>query len=126
MNKISSAEQAISALMKLKARSIPIRVNLSFPHTVFSFTGLITSIDKEGLEIVYPQQSELKWDFAAPRFHIAPLSKFGFGGQLDEGESAISLTLSIVRLDQPDDPRPVRIHLHSEWPPPSEHSKKVH
>jgi hypothetical protein len=110
-NNISSADEAMLALMKVKAKSIPVRVNIAFPSAAFSFEGLVTAVDPSGLQI---------WG-VGPRpalFRIAPLSAFSFFGEFDEGTFIISLVLAITRHGLPiEDQQSAHFHLYAEWPP---------
>jgi hypothetical protein len=111
--KISSAADAISALVKLKARSVPVRVNVSFPCTGLAFEGLLSAVDESRIEL---------WGIGAEHnpsagwFRIAPLSFFDFMGQLDEGENAISFHLTAFKKGTFENLDLPRITLNAEWP----------
>jgi hypothetical protein len=115
-NKISSAVDAIPALMVLKAKSVPVRVNVSFPNTALSFEGKVIGIDETSLQISGVTHGR---DFSAPLFRISPLSKFAFRGEWRLGEHAVSLALLIGRVETMDDPHAFKIHISAEWPPGS-------
>jgi len=108
--------------MKLKARSVPVRVNISFPCTGFSFEGLVSVADEFGIQI---------WGIGADHspsagwFRIAPLSFFGFTGELNEGESAISFHLCAFKKGAFNNLDIPRIELRAEWPRISEYPDKL-
>jgi hypothetical protein len=106
-NKISSADEAIPVLMKLKAKSLSVRVNLSMSNVGLSFEGVVTNVDPSGLMIVGVDPKIGR----APLLRLAPLSTFAFLGEWDETDLGISLNLMVMRADLLDRAEAARIHL---------------
>jgi hypothetical protein len=117
-NKISSAEEAISALTKLQSRSVPVRVNFGFPNGGVSFGGKVARIDESRLLVTGLGRER---DFDAPYLTLGPLKNFTFSGEMIEGHSFLTLTLAIMRRGQEDNIEAFRIHISAEWPVAFQH-----
>jgi hypothetical protein len=117
-NKISSADEAISALTRLQSRSIPVRVNFSFPNGGVSFGGRVVRID-ESLLLITGFGREREFD--APHLTLGPLKNFAFLGEIIEGHSVLALTLAIMRRGQENNVEAFRIHITAEWPVAFQH-----
>lgn len=112
--RISSAEDAISALKKFKSRSAVIRVGFSFANGGLGFEGRVLAIDDSILQITGAAKTR---DFTAPLLTLGPLEKFTFSGELIEKDSAFSLLLLIKRQASEE----IHVHLSGEWPVTLQH-----
>jgi hypothetical protein len=108
-NKISSAQDAISALMKLKQKSVPVRVNISFPHTIFSFEGEVIGADLEVVQVELVCNGK-----EAALFRIAPIRYFDFIGGFADTQDTSNFYLTIVRKGKFSDLNVPRITLNAQ------------
>lgn len=110
-NKISSAEQAIEALIKLKTRDASVRVEFGAWCVNFSLDGHIADVDSDILEV----RAQLESGGAPVCFTLSGLRVSRFEGDFREDETGMFLWLDITRpqIDRPDDA--IRVHITGSW-----------
>jgi hypothetical protein len=110
-NKISSADEAMDALMKFKSKGASVRVDFTLQFVSLSFEGYLGELDESALEV-----------FVAPHFEqtpsslrLAALQLARFDGDFREDESSMFLSLMITRpaMDQLNDF--YRFHIRADW-----------
>jgi hypothetical protein len=119
-NKISSAEEAISALNSIQEMSTTISVNLAFPNTCFSIHGKVIGVDESALQI-----SAIVGNDLLGTYQISPLSEFDFIGGFHDAEDVIHFYLAIVRKGKFDQLEIPRTNLSAQWPKTIGQSKSV-
>lgn len=113
-NRISSAEQAIEALMKLKSRSVPVRVRFSWLYASFSFEGYVTELDNLTLRI----EGTGVGGVAAPELVLGTLAASSFAGETGEDDSGAFVRLLITRPASSDKEIDLyRFLIEGEWQP---------
>jgi len=110
-NKISSAVEAIAALMKLRSRDASVHVDFAAMYLGFSFDGHISDLDDGTLTVT----AVLESGDAPVSFTMAGLQASRFDGDFREDETGIFLLLDITRprIDPSSDA--IRIHIRGSW-----------
>jgi hypothetical protein len=97
-NKISSADLAIEALMKLRSKSVPVRVAFACPYTEFSFEGYIEEVGGFALKVRgKPNDAVEEREQRLPELVISFLRESSFDGDLEEDDFRLRLRLLITR-----------------------------
>jgi hypothetical protein len=109
-NRISSLEDAISLLIRLRDRSIPIWVAVSFPGGGIGFSGTLSFVDPSSFSISARSEN-------GGSLRLSPLSNWGFFGEFEEFDADIYFFLSLVKRDEPENIALARIHLESRTTP---------
>ena len=97
-NRISSAEQATDALMRVRSKSARVHVRFACQRASFTFSGFIGQVGKASLEIlghstIDDNAEEL---LEAPKLVLSLLGAI-FLGEISESNDRLSLDLAISR-----------------------------
>jgi hypothetical protein len=97
--------------MKLKSKSVLVRVEFQFLYASFSFEGYIADLDWMTLRIKGIALDEM----GAPELVLSALSQSTFSGELREEDERIALTLLISRPSPEGKPDAFRFFIEGEW-----------
>lgn len=97
--------------MKLKSKSVLVRVEFQFLYASFSFEGYIADLDNLTLRIKGSALDET----GAPTLVLGALAASAFSGELREEHEEISLRLIISRPSPEGKPDAFRFLIEAEW-----------
>lgn len=110
-NKISSAEQAKEALIKLKSKGALLSVDFTMLFTSFSFEGYITDFDGSTLMLAASSLGKEN----PPTLTLAAWEISNFDGDFREDESEMFLRLMVTRPIGNGSGDFFRFHLRGYW-----------
>lgn len=100
--------------MKLKSRSVPVRVRFSWLYASFSFEGYVTELDNLTLRI----EGTGVGGVAAPELVLGALAASSFDGETGEDDSGAFVRLLITRPASSDKEIDLyRFLIEGEWQP---------
>lgn len=111
---ISSFDEALDLLAKLRDMKTPVRINLGFPNTMISFQGNIVRADKSCLEVISSAGPN------AGHFRIEPLDKFECHGAVSSIENELHINFTIVREGKFNDLNIPRTSLYAIFTSPQQ------
>ena len=110
-NVISSAVEAISALIKLQSKSALVRVEFAVFFVSFSFEGYISQVDSMTLSIEGIEDAAR----FAPRLIVMMFGVSTFLGEIEQDDAHLRVSLSVTRPAEVGKPELQRLTIVGEW-----------